>query len=103
MKWGGGKEFPAAEKYCFLKACLPSRPFFLLCLPVPLSVLFSTGGPGNLARLNAPAGIAATSQHVFISDSINDRIRLYDRVSGNVTLFAGGGPDPPGLKCKSVL
>ena len=49
------------------------------------------GGPGPLAQLNSPLGVAVNSAgEVFVGDSDNNRIRKVD-VSGNITTFAGNG------------
>jgi len=50
------------------------------------------GGPGALAKLNAPGGVAVDgANHVFIADTGNHRIRSLDLVTGLIQNVAGTG------------
>ena len=50
-------------------------------------------GPSSLAEFNIPYGIALDSSNgnVFVADSSNQRIRLINMTSGNVSTIAGNG------------
>jgi NHL repeat len=48
--------------------------------------------PGTSCQLNAPMGLALTDDgNVIIADSKNNRIRVWDKVSTNVTTLIGSG------------
>ena len=50
------------------------------------------GGPATLAELHFPEGIAVDGQgNLFISDTVNRRIRRVDAESGIITTYAGTG------------
>ena len=49
-------------------------------------------GQATSAQLNGPYGLAFDSaDNLFIADSLNDRIRRVDAVTGVITTYAGGG------------
>jgi trimeric autotransporter adhesin len=49
------------------------------------------GGPRLEAGFNYPAAIAASEDHLFVSDQNNDRVRLVNLQTNLVTTFAGTG------------
>ena len=50
------------------------------------------GGPGTAANLNAPLGLALDgSNHLYIADSGNQRLRVLDLTSGTIATTAGTG------------
>ena len=50
------------------------------------------GGNATNAQMFAPLGIAIDSaDNVYISDSLNERVRRVDAITGTITTYAGGG------------
>ena len=60
-----------------------------------LALFTGDGGPAADASLNAPTGLAVSSDGttLFVSDALNHRVRMIDLTSGIITTFAGTG-DP---------
>lgn len=48
-------------------------------------------GPAADARLNTPWALAATSDHLFIADQLNNRVRAVNLQTRMITTFAGTG------------
>ncbi len=56
--------------------------------------LFAFGdvdGAGDKARFQHPLGITADSEHLYVADSYNHKIRRIEIATGNVTTWAGNG------------
>lgn len=49
------------------------------------------GGPGTLARLSRPSGLAVAGDRLYIADSGNHRIRVLDLETGTIETVAGRG------------
>lgn len=61
------------------------------------------GGPGILAQLNKPSGLAVKGIHLYISDTGNHRIRLLNLNSGLIQSVAGTGNSKANIKTGSAL
>ncbi|CAJ1356720.1 unnamed protein product [Effrenium voratum] len=55
------------------------------------------GGPGTAASLSTPAGLALAEGRLYISDAGNNRIRMLDLETGNISAVAGPFVQPAGL------
>ena len=56
-------------------------------------------GPGTMAMLNQPAGLAMDGRgNVYVSDSANNVIRVWQRSSGVVVTIAGNRKGAPGYR-----
>ena len=51
----------------------------------------STDGTGATAQFNAPTGITTDGAYLYVSDSLNNRIRRVDILTGDTTTVAGDG------------
>jgi hypothetical protein len=66
--------------------------------------LSDDGGPATSAELNSPQGVTVdASGNLFIADTINDRIRRVDAVTGVITTAAGGGTGTGSLATDATL
>ncbi|MEK7765562.1 MAG: hypothetical protein AAB368_04930, partial [bacterium] len=53
------------------------------------------GGPGTAAKVNDPYGLAVdTARNLYIADLLNQRVRRWDRATGNISTVAGTGLVP---------
>jgi sugar lactone lactonase YvrE len=66
--------------------------------------LSDDGGPATSAELNEPQGVTVdASGNLFIADTVNNRIRRVDAVTGVITTVAGGGTGTGSLATDAIL
>ena len=46
-------------------------------------------GPATQAAFNFPAGIAVADNNLYVADLLNNRVRLINLITGNITTYAG--------------